>query len=49
MIAELHGRMISVEKTKSESESASRRQAAALKPERRSSNELKDETQDKEV
>lgn len=40
--SELHGRMISVEKAKSESESSSRRQPSA-RSERRSSKERKEE------
>nr|XP_026497536.1 scaffold attachment factor B2-like isoform X1 [Vanessa tameamea] len=40
---ELHGRMISVEKAKSESESSSRRQPSSVRPERRSSIDRKDE------
>lgn len=43
---ELHGRMISVEKAKSESESSSRRQPA--RPERRSSKDRKEDAKDKE-
>ncbi|CAH4034727.1 unnamed protein product [Pieris brassicae] len=47
---ELHGRMISVEKAKSESESASRRQAAIPRaPERRPSKDLKEEVKDTEI
>ncbi|XP_072933435.1 uncharacterized protein Saf-B isoform X2 [Epargyreus clarus] len=44
---ELHGRMISVEKAKSESESASRRQSSS-RPERRPSKERKDEAKEHE-
>ncbi|XP_038207490.1 histone acetyltransferase type B catalytic subunit-like [Zerene cesonia] len=45
---ELHGRMISVEKAKSESESSSRRQASAVRPERRPSKERKEEPKENE-
>lgn len=47
-ILELHGRMISVEKAKSESESSSRRQPPA-RPERRPSKERKEEPHESEV
>ncbi|XP_039759785.1 SAFB-like transcription modulator isoform X2 [Pararge aegeria] len=43
---ELHGRMISVEKAKSESESSTRRQPSAGRPERRTSKDRKDEAKE---
>lgn len=46
-ILELHGRMISVEKAKSESESSSRRQPSRL--ERRSSKDRKEDGKENEV
>ncbi|XP_050679672.1 SAFB-like transcription modulator isoform X2 [Leptidea sinapis] len=45
---ELHGRMISVEKAKSESESSSRRQTSANRADRRPSKEQKEETKENE-
>lgn len=44
---ELHGRMISVEKAKSESESSSRRQPS--RSDHHSTKDIKDENKDKEV
>lgn len=46
--SELHGRMISVEKAKSESESSSRRQPV-VRPERRPSKDKKEESKENEV